>query len=87
MIYLIKTFVSCVISIWLFSGCTTWDWKAKPYAPDYEYESILYIDDNNQEHEVKCSDPEFNNYVCFPMDNIVELKYAIEKIKKKCKLR
>ena len=87
MIHIIETFLACIISMFVLNSCATWDWTPKPYTPDYRYESIYYIDNNDQEHEVKCTDPEFNNYVCFPLDNIADLKYQIEKLKNKCKIK
>ena len=66
----------CVISCLLFSaGCKhKWDWKPDPYVADYGYQSIINADGK----EVLCTDPAFNDFICFTSKNIEELKYNIE---------
>ena len=70
MIQIVKVALSvCVIFLIVSCATTDWDWNPKPYVADHEYQSILYIDENNQEFEILCSDPQFTDFTCFSPDN------------------
>lgn len=70
-----------VCAICLTSSCATdWDWKADPYMGDHATQTLVNPDTLN----VKCDSPEFDNFVCFTTENIAELEYNIQKVKRFC---
>lgn len=62
--------------IFLTSCEHTWDWQPDPYVADHIFKSVI----NADAVEVFCDQPEFDNFVCFPSENIEELKYNIEQL-------
>jgi hypothetical protein len=67
--------------IFLIANCATtqcpWDWKSDPYEGDTENRQII----NGDGKEIKCDQGEFNDFTCFHKDNIIELKFNIDRLK------
>ena len=64
----------CVIFSTL-SGCTTFDWEARPWAGDPVKSQI----ENSDGITVKCDQEVFREYTCFHADNMAELRTAIQR--------
>ena len=64
----------CVIFSTL-SGCTTFDWEARPWAADPKAEQIV----NPDGITIKCDQEIFKEYTCFHADNMAELRTAIQR--------
>lgn len=76
----LSAFLIC-LTISLIIACNSkpkWTWKANPYACDNYTQSII----NSNAHEVLCTDIDFQDFVAFHKDNIAELVYNIELVKR-----
>ncbi len=67
---LIFCLVSCV------SCKTTWDWEPDPWEASHLHKDLM----NKDEKVCACSDICFDDFTCFPSENIKELKINIARL-------
>lgn len=69
-------------TLFLITSCNKFHWKAKPWAADHETQGIYRGDEF-----IGCEDPRFDEFIPFHYTNIAELKAAIDRVKKKKKVK
>jgi hypothetical protein len=76
-----KLALSVCATCLILSGCYDWDWKPVPLVGSFEAQALV----GSEGEQVKCVDPQFNDYTCLSSKDIADLKIQIEKVKKHCK--
>lgn len=73
---LIQKFVPNVCAICFLASCQTFDWKPDVYVGDHYRKQL--VRHNGETVPVGSSD--FSKFVCFPPENISQLRTAIDKV-------
>lgn len=73
-----------MLSIIFLTGaisCNSFNWEPNVYTPDHTSEAIY----SATGEAVFCSDSKIEDFACFPLDNLLLLREAIDKCERKLK--
>lgn len=73
-----RTSVLLLLSLFLTLSCKneTFDWEADPWVGSVQDQELI----NAQGESISCAEPKFEEMVCFSLENLAELKAAIQKV-------